>query len=396
MLTGGGSGGHITPILAVADEIKELSPGAELFYVGQKGDKLGDIPKQHMSITGTYVIRAGKFRRYHGQGIWQIFDLLTLCKNVRDAFYVVIGIIQAYRLLGRLKPAVVFVKGGFVGLPVGIAARFRHIPYVTHDSDALPGLTNRLLSKHASQHAVAMPKDLYNYPADKTVYLGVPIGAGYKPVNEQAMLTFRREIGLDGYKHILLVTGGGLGAQRINDAIIMTADKLLADYPELALVHIVGRKHELDVKKQYKKVLSEEQLKQVFIKGYITDLHRYSGAADVVVTRAGATALAEFATQNKPCIVIPNPYLTGGHQLKNIEPFAKSGAIRVVDEGALKTDPEKLLVAIRGLLASRESRNELSQNIATFAKPAAAKDLANLLLTYKSKLKESNASATKN
>lgn len=395
MLTGGGSGGHITPILAVADEIKELSPDTELFYVGQKGDKLGDVPKQHMSITAAYAIRAGKFRRYHGQGIWQLFDLLTLFKNVRDAFYVLIGIFQAYRLLGRLKPAVVFVKGGFVGLPVGIAARFRRIPYVTHDSDALPGLTNRLLAKHASRHAVAMPKEFYNYPPDKTVYLGVPIGAGYKPVDERMMLVFRREVGLGAYKQVLLVTGGGLGAQRINDAIIAMTDTLLTRFPELALVHIVGRRNEAAALKQYKKILPADRLKQVFVKGYITDLHRYSGAADLIVTRAGATALAEFAAQNKPCIVIPNPYLTGGHQLKNIEPFTKKEAIKVVDESALKAGSDTLLNNVTELISDSQARMRLVQHIATFAKPTAAKDLAKLLLTYAPEGKGTDAAATK-
>lgn len=154
LVTGGGSGGHITPILAVVHELRQLSPKAEIIYVGQTGDDLLDVPAHDPNIASVVAIRAGKFRRYHGEGWKQLFDVVTLCKNLRDAVWVLIGLWQSFWLLGRLRPDVIFVKGGFVGVPVGLAAALRGIPYVTHDSDALPGLANRIIARWAKVHTV--------------------------------------------------------------------------------------------------------------------------------------------------------------------------------------------------------------------------------------------------
>src|SRR3989344_909016 len=159
ILTGGGSGGHITPILALADELKKQKPDARVIYTGQIGDSLGDIVRIHPSVDEVYGVRAGKFRRYHGQGLMQVLDIPTLYKNIRDSFYVMIGFVQSWFLLGRLKPSVIFVRGGYVGVPVGLAAARRKIPYITHDSDAIASLANRIISKRAAAHAVALPKD---------------------------------------------------------------------------------------------------------------------------------------------------------------------------------------------------------------------------------------------
>jgi len=131
VVTGGGSGGHITPLLAVAHELKQSRPEVRIVYVGQRGDRLGDIPAQDKNIDASYMVRAGKFRRYHGEGLKQLLDIPTMLKNIRDAFYVLIGIWQCFWLLGKLGPDAVFIKGGFVGVPVGIAAALRRIPRTT-------------------------------------------------------------------------------------------------------------------------------------------------------------------------------------------------------------------------------------------------------------------------
>src|SRR5579862_7870303 len=180
LLSGGGSGGHITPLLAVAAELKKLQPDIHIIYVGQRGDKLADIPAHDHNIDEVHTVRAGKFRRYHGEGIKQVLDVQTVLKNVRDAGRVVRGLDESRRLLKRLKPDLVFIKGGFVGVPVGLAAAQLHIPFITHDSDAVPGLANRIIARWATAHAVALPKELYNYPADKTFTVGVPISSDFE------------------------------------------------------------------------------------------------------------------------------------------------------------------------------------------------------------------------
>ena len=379
-MTGGGSGGHITPILAVAAELKQLRPDARIVYIGQKGDKLGDIPAQDKNIDASYSVRAGKFRRYHGAGLKQIFDIQTLLKNIRDAFYVLIGFMQSYRLLGKLHPDVIFVKGGFVGVPVGLSAALRHIPYVTHDSDAIPGLANRIIARWAAQHAVALPKEVYNYPAAKTVTVGVPVYGNYQPVDDAQKITYRAELSLQAYPKVLLVTGGGLGAQRLNDAVTAILPDVLHSFPDLAVLHLVGRAHEATLEKKYNELLTPSEKGRVVVKGYVTDLHLYSGAADVIITRAGATALAEFAVQGKACILVPNPQLTGGHQTKNAQVLSEQGAVVVVEESSLTQNADALKLQLESLLSDSAKQIELGKNLAKFAHPAASRELAMVLL----------------
>jgi UDP-N-acetylglucosamine--N-acetylmuramyl-(pentapeptide) pyrophosphoryl-undecaprenol N-acetylglucosamine transferase len=123
-MTGGGSGGHITPILAVAHELKQEHPDTEIIYIGQKGDVFGSIVGEHEIVDAMHTVHAGKFRRYHGQGIKQLLDVKTVALNIRDGFRVLWGLVEAYQLLGKVKPDVVFSKGGFIGVPVGWRLRF--------------------------------------------------------------------------------------------------------------------------------------------------------------------------------------------------------------------------------------------------------------------------------
>ena len=219
VVTGGGSGGHITPILAVAHELKQLDPQLHIAYVGQKGDGLTDIVGRSQDIDDLYAVSAGKLRRYHGEGLSQLLDFKTMALNVRDVGRVVAGLFQSYRLLRKLQPDILFIKGGFVGVPVGLAAAMLHIPFVTHDSDAIPGLANRIIARWASKHAVALPKEIYAYAPAKTVTVGVPVASDYQLVTDKSQQDYRQQLGLKADAKLLFVIGGGLGAQRVNEAI---------------------------------------------------------------------------------------------------------------------------------------------------------------------------------
>lgn len=380
-MTGGGSGGHITPILAVAHELKQQRPEAEIFYIGQTGDALGDIPAEDKNIDQVYTVRAGKFRRYHGESFLQhLTDVSTLFKNIRDALWALMGIWQSLWLLKRLRPEVVFVKGGFVGVPVGLAAAILRIPYVTHDSDALPGLANRIIARWARLHAVALPKEVYSYPARKTITVGVPIAREYHPLSDAEMKAVRGQLHLDDFAKLVLVTGGGLGAQRLNEAFADCLPELLERYPNMAVVHIAGRNHEVIMRQQYKKELASKDQKRVFVKGFIHNLYQYSGIADVVVTRAGGNTMAELAAQAKACIVVPNPVLTGGHQLKNARVLADRKAIRLVSEDVLVDDHRALMPALTELIDHPKMARALGAKLATMSEPNAAHRLAVVLL----------------
>ena len=332
-------------------------------------------------IDAVYTVSAGKFRRYHGEGLRQFLDLHTLAKNTADFFRTAMGIGQARRLLRTIRPDLVFIKGGFVGVPIGLAAAWLHIPYITHDSDAIPGLANRIIGRWSVAHAVAMPKDLYDYPAAKTYTVGVPISKEYQPVSQQLQQRYRRELGLAQDAPMVFVTGGGLGAQRLNDAVASIAPKLLARYPRLVLMHLTGKNHEVNVLQAYAGTLSPTKRKQVLVKGFVDDLYRYSGAADVIITRAGATAIAEFAAQGKACIMVPNPQLTGGQQLKNVQPLATAHAVKLINESDLKIGwANALEESVIELLDYPEIRQELSKKIAQFSHPKANIEITELLL----------------
>jgi UDP-N-acetylglucosamine--N-acetylmuramyl-(pentapeptide) pyrophosphoryl-undecaprenol N-acetylglucosamine transferase len=380
VVTGGGSGGHITPLLAVAHELKKQRKDIRIVYIGQKGDSLSDIPAQDENIDEVRLIRAGKLRRYHGEGLRQLLDVTTMAKNLRDAVFVLAGLWQSFWLLRELKPDAIFVKGGFVGVPVGLAAAALRIPYVTHDSDALPGLANRIIAPWAKIHTVALPKEVYSYPADKTVTVGVPLARHYKPFTKHEAADAREQIGIDPHGIMLLVTGGGLGAQRLNAAVAACVPDLLERYPDLTIVQLAGRANEADLRQHYTKLLPAKYQKRMVVKGFITNLHVYSGAADVVVTRAGATSIAEFAAQKKACIVVPNPLLTGGHQLKNAKVLADRKAVMLVSEDKLRQDEHALMPPLVELLDNPKRASQLGEKLGQLDAGDSAKRLAMVLL----------------
>jgi UDP-N-acetylglucosamine--N-acetylmuramyl-(pentapeptide) pyrophosphoryl-undecaprenol N-acetylglucosamine transferase len=380
VLTGGGSAGHITPLLAVAHELKRLQPDIRLVYIGERGGKFGHLPAEDPAIEQCYFISAGKFRRYAGQTrVHKALDVPTNARNVRDVGRLMRGNLQAYRLLKKLKPDGVFIKGGFVGVPVGWAAARLGIPYVTHDSDTVPGLANRLIAKNARVHATGMPAQFYSYPAAKTAFVGVPIIPEFQPITPALRDQYRRELGLEHYDYVVTMTGGSQGSRLLNEALVRAAPALLQAVPRLAIVHIVGPANEGAMNEAYKQSLTPEQHAHVVVKGFVGDMYRHSGAADVIITRAGATNTAEFGAQRQACIMIP-ALLAGDHQTKNAQTLAAENAVLYLIEKEVVQDPGVLTKAVVDLLHDTARRRELGRNLARFARMHASEELARLLL----------------
>jgi UDP-N-acetylglucosamine--N-acetylmuramyl-(pentapeptide) pyrophosphoryl-undecaprenol N-acetylglucosamine transferase len=367
-------------VLAVADALKQIDPSIKVVYIGQSGDGLSDVPAADPNIDRAESIPAGKLRRYHGEGLRQLLDLKTMWLNFRDIFRTISGFFEAISLLREYKPACVFIKGGFVGVPVGLAAALLRIPYVTHDSDAIPGLANRIVAPWAKYHAVALPKELYAYESHRTFTVGVPTHNEYHLVTESDQLKYKKQLGLAADAKVLLVTGGGLGAQRLNQAVVAITRELLTAIPTLVIFHTVGRANEEATNALYAQKISQEEQGRVHVLGYTTELYKYGGAADLIVMRAGATAIAEFAVQGKACVIVPNPFLTGGHQLKNAEALRDSRAVAIIDDDAMANDLPLLVSTISGLLEDDVARKEMGSNLRQFAHPDAAVELAELVL----------------
>jgi UDP-N-acetylglucosamine--N-acetylmuramyl-(pentapeptide) pyrophosphoryl-undecaprenol N-acetylglucosamine transferase len=322
-----------------------------------------------------YTIRAGKFRRYHSESwLQRLLDVKTIFLNVRDMAYASVGVLQAMRLLRKVRPDVVFLKGGFVGVPVGVAARSLHIPFVTHDSDAIPGLANRMVGRWATIHATALPAEHYRqYDASSVRQVGVLVEHHYQPVTPDIQKEYKRALALPEASQILLVTGGSSGAQRLNDVMKTVTPMLLNRFPDLNIIHQVGKGNA--------GAYGDYEHDRLRVVEFMQPMYQYTGAADLVITRAGANTLAEFGVQGKACIVIPSRFLSGGHQLKNAAHLETQHAIVQLDEMDLESNPALLGEAVAALLEEPAARQQLAANLQALTIPDAAAKLADILLT---------------
>lgn len=318
------------------------------------------------------AIFAGKLRRYHGSTIWQqLLDIPTILHNIFDVLLVIIGFFQSLIKLIVWRPKVIFLKGGFVCLPVGYAASLLRIPIVIHDSDAHAGLTNRLLAPMSKYIATGAPLKYYKYPHDKASYVGIPIRSNFKPASTEQKEHIKNMFGLKSDKPLVVVTGGGLGAKRINDALVAIAHDLSL---HTSVVHITGAGQYDQVRE---KISDTDNYKVIsFMSEKFDEL---VSAADIVISRAGASALAELSAVGASVILVPNGQLVGGHQLKNAQMYEEKGAVEIADETLFTSDPDILLKQIIGLLKDTPRRQSMSKKLQQFAKPDAALEVAKLI-----------------
>lgn len=318
------------------------------------------------------VIQAGKFRRYAHLTFWQHFTVpKVVTSNFRDVFKAGKGFFQSVTIIRRFKPDVVFTKGGFVCLPVGLAAHVLRVPLVIHDSDARPGLTNRFLAKWADAIATGSPLENYHYPAGKATYVGVPIAERFTPKTEQQQRDYKQKLGFDPDQTLVVAVGGGLGARSINLAMSRGGQALLD--AGLAVYLVAG-------KGGYDEALTEAPKADWFkiVPFVYENMDELLGAADIVVSRGSATFLQELAGLKKCVIVVPAHQL--GDQVKNAAVFEKAHAALVIDNHDLESGA-RLQGAIIDLARDPARRMELAVALHTFAKPSAAKDLAQILVT---------------
>lgn len=331
------------------------------------------MAKFDSSIAVTTIF-SGKLRRYNTMPLWkQLLTPSILFPNIRDVLLVTLGFVQSLFKLIIVRPDVVFTKGGFVCLPVGYAAKLLRIPLVIHDSDAHPGLTNRLLAPHATTIATGSPLEYYPYPAAKSHYVGIPVDAAFTPYSDERRRAAKAKNGVKTELPLVVVTGGGLGAVRINNAVMASLDHLLGSMS----VILVSGMHQYEELKARSPQDDNFQLR-AFVSEGMADL---LAAADVVVARAGATTLLELAGVAAPTLIVPNGLLTGGHQLKNAKVYADAGAVEIVEENTIEKDPLVLAQAILRLIEDPERRARMAQAFHEFAKPDAAKDMARLIVS---------------
>ncbi len=324
ILTGGGTAGHVTPNLALIPSLREN--GFDITYVGSRDSIEKDLAEK--AGLPFYGISTGKLRRY--------FSL----KNFSDPFRVIAGMSQARKILKKIKPDVIFSKGGFVSVPVVQAASRLHIPVVLHESDMTPGLANKLMLGSATKICCNFPETLRHLPEGKAVHTGTPIRSELLAGDAEAGCKIT---GLSHEKPIILIMGGSQGATAINDAVRRILPSLLEDF---GIIHLCGKgklNPALNSKAGYYQTeYASEELKDLF------------AACDMVISRAGANAICEVAALGKPNLLIPLSLAASrGDQILNAQSFEKQGFSKVLLEENM-TD-ESLLDAVRDLYADRRS-----------------------------------------
>ena len=323
VLTGGGTAGHVTPNIAMIPRLKEL--GYKISYIGS----YEGIEKKLIEELGIpyYGIASGKLRRY--------FDV----KNFSDPFRVMKGFLEAKKLMKQLKPDVVFSKGGFVTVPVVIAASRKKIPTFIHESDMTPGLANKICIPFASKVCCNFPETVSQLPADKAILTGTPIRQELLSGNREAALKFT---GFSSQKPVILIIGGSLGAAAVNDAVRQILPELLKDFQ---VIHLCG-KGKLDENLEGTKGYVQYE----YIKKELADLF---ALADIVISRAGANAICELSALKKPNLLIPlSARASRGDQILNARSFERLGYSKVLEEEEITN--EKLLSTVQDLYANRE------------------------------------------
>ena len=292
------------------------------------------------------------------------------------------GFITSFcRLLSKKsRPGVIFLKGGYVCLPIGLVARLFKIPYIIHESDAVAGLANRILMKKAKKVAFGIPLSdeiLSSHP--NYVWTGIPVAPEFKPVSMTRQLSLKKAFSFNPNRPLVVVTGGSQGSKNLNETIRTILPELLK-FTSVGLV--AGRKHYEDMVdlKQYENWDKASLDSNFRMWEFNTTMDELLGAADVIVSRAGATTISEMASLKKATILIPFERLPGGHQVKNAERLEKLNAAVVIKDSEMIKDPSKLLEAIRHLVKSPRGRANMADRLHEEARSDAAKRLAEIIL----------------
>ncbi len=337
VFSGGGTLGPVTPLLAIFKVIKEKYPEAEFIWVGTKnGPEKELIEKNGIRFVS---FSAGKLRRYFS--VFNIFDL----------FKILAGFFESLKFLKKEKPSLCISAGGFVSVPLHWAAKFKKIPTWVHQQDVRVGLSNKLMSSSATVISTALQKNVNNFPEGKTVWLGNPVRSEIlEGSREEALKLFS----LSGDRPVVFVTGGGTGAENVNNMVAEAVEKLK---DVCQIIHLYGKERE---HKKLDELASQNSYYKIY-PFFTTEMKQAYAAADLVVSRGGFGTLTELSALKKPSIIIPIP----GAQAENVKFLADDGAVALLDE---KTDDgAKLAGLVKDILSDKtrmeNMRNKLSELI---------------------------------
>lgn len=366
-LTGGGTGGHIYPLLAVVEELRRVQSvehgfDFEFIYFGAPGEYKELLLERGIKVV---PIMQSKLRRY--------FDL----RNFLDGFKFVIGLVQALFRIFPVMPDALFSKGGPGALPVILASRFYRIPILVHESDTVPGVTNLISARYASRIGIAFDYTSGFFKGNVAL-VGNPLRRSLLDGKMDAAHA-KDMLGVAAEPPLILVLGGSQGARRINDFFLDRAPEIVQEFQVL---HQTGTHNFKEVEAQLSATLAhagEEAKRRYRLVPYFEkDLSQALSAADAVVSRAGSGSIFEIAAFGKPSVLIPLPESAGDHQMRNAYEYAKSGAAVVIEEANLT--PYILIDQLKKICFDSAHRSAMEEAAQKFAKPDAAAAIARELI----------------
>lgn len=364
LFTGGGTGGHVYPLVAIAREIRRIYPNTnlEFYYLGPKDDfSLILLSQEDFKIK---TIISGKIRRYFS--FQNIIDVV---------FKIPIGLIQSFFIILTIAPDLVFSKGGSGSISVTYSARFLGIPVFLHESDVVPGLSNRITSKWAKKIFISFPKTEYFDP-EKTTLTGNPIR---KEILEGDKQMAAEIFNLTLSKPIFLIMGGSQGAETINDFVLRIINELLKDYE---VIHVTGPQNLNETSAEAQVVMDKDLDRYYHPIGFLDEekiKHAYK-AADLIISRSGSGSIFEIAAVGKPSILVPLPSAAGDHQSKNAYVYSETGAALVLEQQNLT--PNFFMENIKLLFLHPEKLEEMKNAALAFSKPLAARAIAREILEF--------------
>lgn len=361
MISGGGTGGHIFPAIAIANELKKVNDKCEILFVGAKGRmEMEKVPAAGYKIVGLNI-----------SGIQRRLSL----SNLAVPFKLIGSVWKAFRLVRSFKPDVVVGVGGYASGPLLWAASLLNIPTLIQEQNSYAGITNRILSKRARRICVAYEGMEKYFPAHRILITGNPVRQDIlkKDISKNDALAF---FGLSPEKKTLLVIGGSLGARTINQCIMRGLEEFHS--AGIQLIWQTGKNFIATAEK----ALEEKNFPGIKVLPFVQRMDLAYTAADVVISRAGAGSVSELAITAKPCILVPSPNVSEDHQTKNAMALVnKSSAILISDKEA----PQKLIHDAIRLLANDAEQQRMSMHIAALALPDATENIVKEIYTLSAK-----------
>lgn len=354
LMTGGGTGGHVNPALAIANTIKSKDPDAVIEYAGTaRGIENKLVPKAGYRMH--YVEIKGMKRRF------------TL-ENIKAAYLALVSPIKAKRIIKEFKPDIVIGTGGYVSWPVVKAAASMGIPTALHESNAIAGVAIKMLQNSVDRIYLNFEETGKTLTCDKSKLLrvGNPVMKGFTGISREEA---REKLGIDSkYKYILLSYAGSMGAEKVNDAVLQVMKKFTAVHPEVYHIHATGAiEHELCTS-QFKD-MGLDKCENIELCEYIYDMPLKMAAADLTINRAGAMTVSELAITGKAAIFIPSPNVAENHQYKNAKVLEDAGAACLFEEKDLTDGADKLVEKVKELLSpdGDRIRTDMGNKIRDFA-----------------------------